>query len=275
MEKTKVLFITHEMNPFTNLSVLGDIAHSLSKGLQKKDMEVRVFMPRFGKINERRHRLHEVIRLSGINIQVGEDDNPMIIKVASLPSAKMQVYFLDNEDLFKRKAYFRDENEELFSDNDERMIFFNKGVMEILQKLEWNPDIVHCHGWFSSLVPVYGKTLYKDEPVFKDSRFLVTSYDEGLEENFGEQFFDKTLLNGEASDQQERLKNPAIKDLYKAGIDYADGCALGSSEVSQELASFAKEKSNPLLELDKNQDENQIAEAYHDFYNKLLQKEKV
>ena len=275
MENAKVLFITHEMNPFTKLTELGNIAYSLSKDLQKKGLEMRVFMPRFGKINERRHRLHEVIRLSGINIQVGEEDNPMIIKVASLPSAKMQVYFLDNEDLFKRKSYFRDDKDQLYKDNDERMIFFNKGVMEILLKLGWTPDLVHCHGWFSSLVPLYARTIYQNEPVFKDSKFLLTAYDSCFDEALGSKFFKKTLLDGEASNVEDKLKNPCIEDLYKAGMQYSDAIALGSENVSDGIAEHCKKQNKPTLQLNSQDDESKRAEAYYDFYNQLLQEEKV
>ncbi len=275
MEKTKVLFITHEMDPFTKLSELGKIANTISKGMQQKGMEVRVFMPRFGKINERRHRLHEVIRLSGINIQVGEEDNPMIIKVASLPSAKMQVYFLDNEDLYKRKSYFKDENEKYHEDNDERFIFFNKGVIEILLKLGWTPDIVHCHGWYTSLVPLYARTLYKKEPVFKDSKFLFTAYEPCFKASLGNDFLTKTLLNGIAKNEEKFLDNPCIDDLHQAGISYSDGIVLGGSNCSSDVTKMTDKLEKPLLKLDNEMETENLTEAYYEFYNRLLERETV
>ena len=157
----KALIVTHEMNPYIIYTAMADIARQLPEQLQNEGMEIRILMPKFGVINERRHRLHEVVRLSGINIVVNNDDFPLIIKVASLPGARMQVYFLDNEDYFKRKGVFEDEEEEMYNDNAERTIFFCKGVLETVKKFGWPPDIVHCHGWMSSLIPMYLKTAYK------------------------------------------------------------------------------------------------------------------
>ena len=155
MAKTKILFITHEMSPFLELTKISEITRQLPQAMQEKGFEIRILMPRFGNINERRNRLHEVIRLSGLNIVVDNNDNPLIIKVASLPAARMQVYFLDNVDYFQRKKVFRDENGEFFNDNNERSVFFCKGALETVKKLGWSPDVVHCHGWFSALVPAY------------------------------------------------------------------------------------------------------------------------
>ena len=146
MEKKKVLIVTQEMEPYTDLSIISNIARQLPQHIQENGMEIRVLMPRFGTINERRHRLHEVVRLSGMNIIVDDDDYPLIIKVASLPGARMQVYFLDNEEFVKRKRVFTDENDKPFEDNADRMIFFCKGVIETVRKFGWPPDIVHCHG---------------------------------------------------------------------------------------------------------------------------------
>jgi len=158
MSKKRVLFVTQEMNPYTTLSEISEMVAKLPQSTQEKGMEIRVLMPKYGVINERRHRLHEVVRLSGMNIIVDDDDFPLIIKVASLPGSRLQVYFLDNEEFFKRKFIFDDEDEKPFEDNLDRMVFFCKGVMETVKKFGWPPDLIHCHGWMTSLVPLYLKT---------------------------------------------------------------------------------------------------------------------
>ena len=159
MEKKKILFISQEISPFLPKSEVGLTARSLSQGVQEGGKEIRAFMPRFGVINERRHQLHEVIRLSGINLVINDLDMPLIIKVASIPKERIQVYFIDNEEYFSRKATLTDDKGDLFDDNDERAIFFAKGVIETVKKLNWAPDIIHVHGWLASLLPLYLKTV--------------------------------------------------------------------------------------------------------------------
>lgn len=192
MGKTKLLFITHEMSPFLDLTTISKITRNLPQAMQEKGFEIRILMPRFGNINERRNRLHEVIRLSGMNIIIGENDNPLIIKVASIPSARMQVYFLDNEDYFHRKHVFNDAKGKFYADNDERTIFFCKGALETVKKLGWSPDIVHCHGWMSALVPAYLKTNYKDDPTFKDCKVVYSVYDTTFTGSLGDDFAKKS-----------------------------------------------------------------------------------
>ena len=170
MSKKRVLIVTHEIKPYLILSEISKLVHSIPMYMNSKGLEVRVLMPKFGVINERRHRLHEVVRLSGINIIIDDDDYPLIIKVASLPGARLQVYFLDNEEFFKRKTVFKDEENKVYDDNAERMIFFNKGVMETIKKFGWPPDIIHCHGWMTSLIPLYMKTAYKKEAIFHNTK---------------------------------------------------------------------------------------------------------
>ncbi|KAA3633261.1 MAG: starch synthase, partial [Bacteroidetes bacterium] len=172
MSKKKVLIVTQEMQPYTALSEVSEIARKLPQYAHENGMEIRLLMPRFGVINERRHRLHEVVRLSGMNIIVDDDDYPLIIKVASLPEARIQVYFLDNEDFFKRKAMFEDEDGKPFEDNMDRMVFFCKGVIETVKKFGWPPDIIHCHGWMTSLIPLFIKEAYKTEPLFQHSKVV-------------------------------------------------------------------------------------------------------
>ena len=195
MEKQKVLIVTQEMEPYTALSEISRIARKLPQYIQEKGFEIRVLMPRFGTINERRHRLHEVVRLSGMNIIVDDDDFPLIIKVASLPGARLQVYFLDNDDFFKRKSVFEDAKGKPFDDNADRSVFFCKGVLETVKKFGWAPDIIHCHGWMTSLVPLYLKTAYKSEPLFQDSKVITSVYNNPVKNVFSEEFISKASIN--------------------------------------------------------------------------------
>ena len=175
-EKKRVLIVTQEIKPYTSESDMSDVLNQYAQYLQNSDMEVRILMPRFGVINERRHRLHEVVRLSGMNITIDDEDYPLIIKVASLPGTRMQVYFLDNEEFFKRKFVFNGEDGTLFDDNIDRMLFFTKGVVETVKKFGWAPDIVHTNGWMMSLLPAALKTVYAEEPIFQNAKFVYTSF---------------------------------------------------------------------------------------------------
>src|ERR1700710_123942 len=195
MGKSKLLFITHEMSPFLELTKISEITRQLPQAMQEKGYEIRILMPRFGNINERRNRLHEVIRLSGMNIIINDNDNPLIIKVASIPAARMQVYFLDNEEYFQRKYVFGDKDGKFYADNDERTIFFCKGALETVKKLGWQPDIIHCHGWMTSLIPLYMKTLYKDEPVFRNAKVVYSVFENQFDATLGKDFARKASLN--------------------------------------------------------------------------------
>lgn len=271
MSKRKILYVTQEMDPYAKLSPFAKLARLLPQKMQEKGMEVRAFMPRYGKINERRHRLHEVIRLSGINIPVGETDNPMIIKVASLPSAKMQVYFLDNEDFFHRKSYLKNDKDEYFDDTDERMIFFNKGVMEILMKLGWAPDIIHCQGWLTSLIPHYARTTFKNEPVFKNSKIVMTVTDDCFEHTLGEEFLQKASINGSTTEKvRELLTNPDCKSLYRTAVNSADGITVLSENINEEVEEQIKKRGVPVLRKPK-MDEEDMGDDFYQFYEDLLE----
>lgn len=269
----KILYVTHEMEPYAHLEDLAELANLLPKKMQEKQHEVRVFMPRFGKINERKHRLHEVIRLSGINIQIGEDDNPMIIKVASLPGSRIQVYFLDNEEYFQRKSFLKDKDGHFFDDNDERMLFFNKGVLEIALKLGWMPDIIHCHGWMSSLVPLYARTLYKKEPVFKQAKFVQTVSGVGFEGAFQEDFLEKAHLTKEFKNDGGLLTQPRCLDLYKVGLEYADAVMKGRPDLDEELETFIASTDKPVLPYPDLEAED-VADQIEAFYQSILPKRK-
>jgi starch synthase len=224
-------------------------------------------MPRFGNINERRNQLHEVIRLSGMNLVINDADHPLIIKVASIQQARMQIYFIDNEDYFQRKFTFRDKNEKFFSDNDERMIFFARGVLETVKKLSWGPDIVHCHGWMTSLLPLYIKTAFKDNPLFSDSRVIVSVYNDEFDETLNKDYGTKLKLNGISSRDLKHYKSPTYVNIMKAAIDHADGLIIGSPELHPDLQSYVNESGKPILDY---QPLDNYIDAYSEFYEEIM-----
>lgn len=272
MGKRRVLIVTQEMQPYTALSEISEIARKLPQYVQEKGMEIRVLMPKFGTINERRHRLHEVVRLSGMNIIVDDDDYPLIIKVASLPGARMQVYFLDNEEFFQRKSVFEDAKGVPFEDNLDRMVFFNKGVVETVKKFGWAPDIVHCHGWMTSLIPAYLKLAYKNEPLFNDSKIIYSAYKDTFDQKYGKDFLEKAAVNH----IEEADLNPYLKDdlicLHQGAIAFSDAVIKGSGELSVDIEELLAKDDKPVLE---HQDEASYLPAYLDFYNSLLVQEEV
>src|SRR4028118_591813 len=194
MSKLRILYVASEIDPFLKISEAADLLRQLPQAMQERGMEIRILVPRFGLINERKNRLHEVVRLSGINISVGEDRKPLIIKVASVPSAKLQVYFIDNEDYFHRKSVFFDKENKFHSEDDERAIFFCKGVIETVKKLGWSPDIVHCNDWMTSLIPMYLKTTYKNDPMFKDTKSVFAVYNSFFAHKFDGDLLEKARM---------------------------------------------------------------------------------
>ncbi len=224
-------------------------------------------MPRFGTINERRHRLHEVVRLSGMNIIVDEDDYPLIIKVASLPSTRMQVYFLDNEEFFKRKQIFKDEDGKYFEDNADRMIFFCKGVLETVKKFGWAPDLIHCHGWMTSLVPFYLRKAYSNEPIFKNSKIVYSLYERDGTETAADRFADKASINQlEPGDLKPYLDGTSVT-LHEGACTFADALIIGSEDLSSDVKKAVGKLEKPTLEF---QDSESYLPAYLDFYKELL-----
>ena len=231
MSKKKILLVTQELDPYTIGSQISEITKTLPKALNSEGYEIRVLMPSYGKINKRRHRLHEVVRLSGMNIIVNEEDYPLIINVASYPGARLQVYFLDNEDFFKRKDVVVDADGKPFADNDERCIFFCKGVLEIVKKFGWPPDVVFCHGWMTSLLPFYLKTAYKNDPVFQNSKVVYTAYGNELSENFTEEFIEKATTGTLEADAFSDFIEDGKIILEKTAAKYSDGLVIGSDDV--------------------------------------------
>jgi starch synthase len=262
--KKRVLFVSSEMSPFLDESPLANIARMLPQALQERDNEIRVLVPRFGVINERRNRLHEVVRLSGINISIDDNDNPLVIKVASIPQTKMQVYFLDNEDYFHRKAIYRDDKGKFFEDNDERTIFFCKGVMETVKKLGWAPDIIHCQGWMTSLIPLYLKTIYKDEPVFRNAKVIYSVYTDNQKANLGKDFARKASLNELTENQMSSFDGGEISNLHMGAVKHSDALVTNGEDVHATYAVHMAEK--PVM---RHTDEG-FEEQYVTFYDQLM-----
>jgi len=271
MGKSKLLFITHEMSPFLDLTKISEITRQLPQAMQDKGFEIRILMPRFGNINERRNRLHEVIRLSGMNIIINDNDNPLIIKVASIPSARMQVYFLDNDEYFQRKHVFTDKDGKFYADNDERMIFFCKGAIETVKKLGWSPDIVHCHGWMSALVPVYLKTTYKDDPTFKHAKIVYSIYENGFKETLNADFAHKAIMADMNEEHTEVFKPGTNVALDAGAIKYSDGIVLGSADIDAETLNNVKNSQKTVLEFE----DTAEFENYYNFYDEITNDELV
>ncbi|HNX86954.1 MAG TPA: glycogen/starch synthase [Bacteroidales bacterium] len=267
MEKAKVLFVAQEITPYLKESPMGIIGRYLPQGIQEKGREIRTFMPRYGNINERRNQLHEVIRLSGMNLIIDDTDHPLIIKVASIQQARMQIYFIDNEDYFQRKYTLHDKNNKFFNDNDERAIFFSRGVLETVKKLGWGPDVVHCHGWLTSLLPLYIKKAYHDNPLFSDTKVVFSIYDDDFEELMHKEFSNKIKLEGISAKDLKHYKNPNYVNVIKAAIDFSDGVIIGSPKVNPELVRYMQETDKPYLDF---QPLDRYVDAYNDFYEEIL-----
>ena len=272
MEKTKVLFVTQEITPYMKDSHMGMIGRYLPQGIQEKGREIRTFMPRVGNINERRNQLHEVIRLSGMNLIIDDTDHPLIIKVASIQQARMQIYFIDNEDYFQRKYTFHDKNNKFFSDNDERAIFYSRGVIETVKKLGWGPDIIHCHGWMTSLVPIYVKKAFFENPLFTETKVIISVYDDDFNELMNKNFIDKVKLTGLNNKDLKHYKTPNFVSLMKSAIDFSDGVIIGSPSINPEILDYLKSSDKPFLEF---QPMDRYIDAFSDFYDEILVAEPV
>lgn len=272
MEKTRILFVSQEIIPYLKDSQMGYIGRHLPQGIQERGREIRTFMPRFGHINERRNQLHEVIRLSGMNLIIDDTDHPLIIKVASIQSARMQIYFIDNDDYFQRKYMFRDKNNKFYKDNEERAIFFSRGVIETVKKLGWAPDLVHCHGWMTSLVPLYIKRAYRDNPLFTDTRIVMSLYDDDFEEPLNKDFANNIKLDGITNKDLKHFKKPNYVSMMKAAIDFSEGVIIGSETVNQELLDYVNESGKPMIPY---QPLDRFVDAYNNFYDKVLNSQPV
>jgi len=272
MSKKKVLFVTQELNPYTEISFLSDLARRILHYSANEGFELRVLMPKFGIINERRHRLHEVVRLSGMNIIVDDEDYPLIIKVASLPGARLQVYFLDNEEFFKRKSVFTDEENVPFTDNQERLVFFCKGVMETVKKFGWAPDIVHLHGQITSLIPLYMKKAYKNDPVFADAKIIYSMYNNELSHSFDERFLSIAAINDLDKSDLVAFEQDGGINLDLGAILFSDGIYSGSESMHDLVNKYGADYEKAIAVCGDEIDDS--AQKSVDFYKSILNEEK-
>ena len=266
----RVLFVNSEIFPYLPESEIARIGRFLPQGIQERKKEIRSFMPRYGCINERKNQLHEVIRLSGMNIIINDVDRPLVIKVASISSARMQVYFIDNEDYFHRKSVYCDENGKFFEDNCERAIFFARGVLETVKKLRWAPDVIHCQGWISQVLPLYLKKAYIDDPIFSNCKVVLSLYNDTPSTDFPADFKEKVLFGGVTNEDVAILDEPTGINLAKLAASWSDGIILGSGCIDNRITDFCREKGLPILEYNAEAIENgSYIEDYNSFYDNL------
>ena len=264
--KKRILFIANEMSPYLELTEYAEIVNKLAVLSNDSNMEVRCIMPRFGVINERRHRLHEVVRLSGINVTIDNEDYPLTIKVASLPNARLQIYFLDNEDYFKRKATFTDEEDNWFADNGLRTVLFCKGALETVKKFGWPPDIIHCSGWMTGLIPMFIKTAYKREPVFNHSKVIFTIGETTFKNKMGPDFAQLLSIHENITKKElDVLKDNNNYGMFNIGATYADAITFGAAKVDKKLSdSFSKVRGKKVLKYDGESDLTDYLQLYTD-----------
>jgi starch synthase len=264
MRKARVLFISSEINPYLDLNEQSKVARFLPQGIQERGKEIRTFMPRFGSINERRHQLHEVIRLSGMNLIINDSDHPLIIKVASIQAARMQVYFIDNEEYFQRKSTYGENDGSFYKDNDDRTIFFCRGVLETVKKLGWAPDIIHCHGWMTSLVPMFVKTSYKDDPMFHNSKVVYSLYNDSFKDKFHANYGKKMLMEGLTEDDIVHLKDPGYLTITANAMRWSDAVVIGTGELNNDVEKEVKKLSKPVLPYSPDEYVNSIDQFYEE-----------
>ena len=268
MASRKILYVCQEIMPYLPETELSTLSRRLVQAMQERGNEIRTFMPRYGCINERRNQLHEVIRLSGMNLIIDDNDHQLIIKVASIPSARIQIYFIDNDDFFARKAVITDAEGNEFEDNDERAIFFARGVLETVKKLNWSPDVVHCMGWMSAVVPIYLKKVFNDDPLFRDVKVVVSLCDDRFEQPFNEGFAQKVANEGVKDEKLADLTLPSYENLYRFVIDYADGIVVASENANPTLVEYARQSGKPVMEFE-NKEEAEMFDNYNRFYEEL------
>lgn len=267
----KILFVNAEMFPYLPETPIAKICRELPQGIQERHKEIRAFMPRYGCINERKNQLHEVIRLSGMNIIIGDVDRPLIIKVASISAARIQVYFIDNEDYFRRKQIYADEKGTFFQDNGERAIFFARGVLETVKKLRWAPDIIHCSGWITHVLPLYLKKAYKDDPIFSNSKVVLSLFNDTPKETFAPGLAQTILFGGIKPRDVSLTEQVSGTELAKLAAQYSDGIILGSPDVDPALAQYGRSLDLPVLDYNaQSLEDGSYMDRYNEFYDNLL-----
>ena len=270
MEKKKILYVSQEICPYMNESAMGTLSGALPQLMQESGKDIRIFLPRFGTVNERRHQLHEVIRLSGMNLIIDDFDHQLIIKVASIQQQRMQVYFIDNEEYFPRRQMFHDHEGNFIENNDERMIFYCKGVIETVRKLGWSPDVIHCQGWFTSLVPMYIKKLYSEDPLFENTKVIYSVFNNGYKGKLSDTIIDKLLFENLTETDLSGLKNLNINTLNKFAISYADAVVQASEKINKTVLNNIEESGKPFLEFP---GEEEYENNYLNFYENFIEKE--
>jgi len=247
MEDKRILYVSSEVVPYLAENEVSLMSYDVPKMINDQGGQIRIFMPRYGNINERRHQLHEVIRLSGMNLVVNDLDMPLIIKVASIPKERIQVYFIDNDEYFKRKATFSDEDGVLYPDNDERAIFFAKGVVETVKKLNWVPDIIHVHGWMASLLPIYMKHYYKDEALFSETKIVTSVYGQSFEGTLNSEMINKVKFDNVPHDSIKELELPNYENLIIAAVNHSDGVIVASQNITPSLTKYIESSGKPFF----------------------------
>ena len=268
MEDKKILYVSSEVVPYLSENEVSMMSYDVPKMVNDQGGQIRIFMPRYGNINERRHQLHEVIRLSGMNLVVNDLDMPLIIKVASIPKERIQVYFIDNDEYFKRKATFTDEEGILFADNDERAIFFAKGVVETVKKLNWVPDIIHVHGWMAAMLPIYLKHYYKDEALFANTKIVTSVYSQSFDGVLDTDMINKVKFDGIPQAAIVELETPNYENIMKASINSCDAVIIASDSLSDSLTNYIASSKKPFLNF---APKEKFAEAYSTFYKSMLE----
>jgi starch synthase len=267
MEDKRILYVSSEVVPYLAENEVSLMSYDVPKMINDQGGQIRIFMPRYGNINERRHQLHEVIRLSGMNLVVNDLDMPLIIKVASIPKERIQVYFIDNDEYFKRKATFSDEEGVLYPDNDERAIFFAKGVVETVKKLNWVPDIIHVHGWMASLLPIYMKHYYKDEALFSETKIVTSVYGQSFEGTLDSEMINKIKFDNIPHEAITDIEIPNYENLIKAAINHSDAVVIASENITPSLTKYIESLGIPFLPFTS---KDKFAEAYTSFYKNML-----
>ncbi len=266
--KNKVLYVCSKLKPYLAEDCESDLCRNLPQAMQENGMEIRTFMPRFGSINERRNQLHEVIRLSGKNIVINDCDHQLVIKVASITSARMQVYFIDNDDYFHRKVELKDENGVFCQDNDERMMFYGRGVLETIIKLQWSPSVIHCNSWFSALVPILVKLTYQGNPLFESSKIVLSLYDEGFDNTFDENFIEKLAEQDIDVKNLENIGAPTYQNIMRFALGYCDGLIVPEEMMDCEVVKTAKELGVDVFCPSK----EDFVSSYKEIYDKIINK---
>ena len=269
MANNKILYICQQIMPYLPENEESCLCRQLSQAMQERSNEIRTFMPRYGCVNERRNQLHEVIRLSGMNLIINDDDHQLIIKVSSIPSARIQIYFIDNDDFFARKAVLTSEDGKEFEDNDDRMLFFARGVLETVKKLQWRPSVVHCHGWFSALAPIYLRNMFKDDPLLGDSKIVVSLYEDKFSTPLNPELAEKLVNEGAPKADVEKMEDTSYENLMRFVIDNVDGVVAGSEKADKALLDYARESGKKVLDYCSPETEG-FFDNYDRFYEELF-----